>query len=131
MKKLEKDIENARKSLREVENRLQSLLELKETVQTEEIQPDLRNVTVYGAYLQGVRLALAKVLKDQVEGEQRIKTKDGRALFEAELKLATRSKLDAYRWLTEDAGIMFKLVDEKKKRYEANFYEKKVIYSKL
>lgn len=139
MRKLESDINRAKKKYEEARDALQSLVDLKEVERMDEqgVKPNLVNVMQYGAYLHGIQMACNKIRNDWFIGDNnnKLSKKEERAILEAVLEKVLESKLDAERWIGESTNMMFEPVERNKKgnvtKYKASFYIERIVKQKI
>ena len=146
MKKLQSDIRRARKKYdyykaeyEKARAALENLvtLEAAEQMDIEAVRPKLHHATYYGAFLSGVVRACAKILSeyfDMADGKG-LGTANERAALKAVLKLVTKSKLSADRWMTGSENMILEPVARDKKgkptEYQASWYVTKTVKQKL
>lgn len=122
MKELERQIKTVRSNFDKAMKRLEFLLELK-AASTTDIVFNARNVGFYHAYYSGIRDACNRILDDK------FRMREGKLeplVLRAELECAGKSILDAERWMSQEYGMMFEPIKNKREKvigYKASFYE--------
>lgn len=145
MKKLQSDLRRAQRKYdhckqeyEKAREELERLVTLEEVERLDAlgVRPELHRVSIYGAFLGGVRKALCKILNDCFLDKESsgLKSADDRLTFKAMLQLATQSPLSADRWIGEDMNMMFEPVRDKKGRvteYRACWYVERTVRQKI